>query len=171
VRQPAQLIVALGLVVTVAAGTLAGFGFAKWSHDSRSSSQSAIAATASAATTAMAEAGQLAVDFTSLDYRKLAQERAATAQHLTPAFAKVYLAQSKVTAKDIRKVKAVAVANVVATGLQAYSPAAGTANVLVAVDVTTKNVAKKAGVTQYYRFQIQLLRQGSQWLASNVVLR
>jgi hypothetical protein len=52
--------------------------------------------------------------------------------------------------------------------LSSYDPTAGTANVLVAVNVTSQNIQTK-GTVQYYRFSVQLQRQGQQWLASNVV--
>jgi Mce-associated membrane protein len=172
-RSRTQLVVVVALVVAVIAGAIAVVNAVKLTDGSHASSNptgtgtSALAATA---TTAVAEGGQLAVDFTSFDYRTLDQDRTQTASHLTPAFAKVYLAQSSATSPYITKIKAVSVSQVVATGLQAFSPSKHTASVDVALNDTAKNIKSPTGAVTYYRVQVQMVDQNGQWLASNVVL-
>jgi Mce-associated membrane protein len=167
-RDRVQLIVAIALVVTVVMGALAVLGALKLSHDSHAAGDPS--ALQASATTALTEGGQLAVDFTSFDYRTLAQDRKETATHLTAAFAKIYLTQSGVTSADITKVKAVSTSKVVATGLQAFSPSKHTATVIVALDDSASNIKSPNGTLQYYRLQVQLVNQNGKWLASNVVL-
>jgi hypothetical protein len=172
-RGRAQLIVAIALVVTLILGALAAVNARKLSHaESLANHPSATSpgVLAASATTALTEGGQLAVDFTSFNYQTLNQDRTATARHLTAAYAKIYLAQTGVTASDITKVKAVSVSQVAATGLQAFSPASHTATVIVALDDTTKNIESPGGALQYYRLQVQMVNQNGQWLASNVTL-
>jgi Mce-associated membrane protein len=126
------------------------------------------AAAASGATTALNQGSQIAVDFTSFDYKTLSQDQAQIATHLTPTFRKAYLTQSQPLNSVIRKAKSVASSRVVASGLSSYDQTAGTATVIVAVDVTSRNVQTQ-GTVQYYRFSVQLQRQGNEWLASNVI--
>jgi Mce-associated membrane protein len=117
-------------------------------------------------TTLLAVGGQLAVDFTSFDYRHLDADFAATAKRATPAFASTYLKQSKSVASVITKAKAVSTSQVVATGLKSSS--ATNAVVLVAVNDLTKNTQSPKGTTQYFRMQITLVNQNGTWLASQV---
>jgi Mce-associated membrane protein len=134
----------------------------------RDTATSANAADAASATAAMVEGGQLAVDFTSFNYRTFNTDLVATAKHATPTFAKIYLAQSKAVAPAIKQVKAVAQSRVAATGLQSFSPAKGTASVIVALNETTSNVKSPGGTQVYLRMQVTLVKQGGQWLASGV---
>jgi hypothetical protein len=165
----AQLVVVLALIVTVAAAALSVLGIVKYGHDgSTSSSSSGTAAQASGATTALTDGGQLAVDFTSFNYLTLDQDFTKTAADATGAFAKTYLAQSRAVESLIKKAKAVAISQVVATGLQAYAPSKGTATVLVALNVTTKNTKAPAGTVQYFRMQVQMVNKDGKWLANAV---
>jgi Mce-associated membrane protein len=117
-------------------------------------------------TTLLAVGGQLAVDFTSFDYRHLDADFTATAKRATPGFASTYLKQSKSVASVITKAKAVSTSQVVATGLKSSS--ATNAVVLVAVNDLTKNTQSPKGTTQYFRMQITLVNQNGKWLASQV---
>jgi Mce-associated membrane protein len=166
-RGRAQLIIGLALVVSVLAGALAVIGIVKLARDSGPSGGSN-AANADNATTAMTDGGQLAVDFTSFNYQTLDQNFTTTAKHATGTFAKTYLAQSRAIESSLKKVKAVASSQVVATGLQAFSPAKGTATVIVALNVSTKNTKTPAGTVQYFRMLVQLVHQNGQWLANQV---
>lgn len=170
-RGRAQLVVVFALVVTVIAGAVAGVNALKLSRDSQAASHPTATSTkvlSASATTALAEGGQLAVDFTSFNYQDLAQDFSQTASHATPAFAKVYLAQSRSVATLIKKAKAVSVSQVVATGLASFSAAHHTATVIVALNDTTKNTKSTAGTVQYFRMQVQMVSQNGQWLASQV---
>jgi Mce-associated membrane protein len=137
-------------------------------HHHSSTASVAGSADQAAATTALTEGGQLAVDFTSFNYQTFSHDLAATSKHATPTFAKTYLAQSKTIASAIKKIKAVATAQVAATGLQSFSPSKGTASVIVALNETTKNVKTPAGTEVYLRMQVKMVRQHGQWLASGV---
>jgi Mce-associated membrane protein len=152
------LATAAALVVIVALGSLTAVAVHVTQH--RSSGGSADR------TTLLAVGGQLAVDFTSFDYRHLDADFAATARRATPAFAKTYLTQSRSVASVITKAKAVSTSQVVATGLKSAS--ATNAVVLVAINDLTKNTSSPKGTTQYFRMQISLVRQNGQWLASQV---
>jgi Mce-associated membrane protein len=156
-RSRALTVVVAALVVIVALGTLAVVSVRAADHRSAGSADRS---------TLLAVGGQLAVDFTSFDYRHLDADFASTAKRATPAFAKTYLAQSKTVASVITKAKAVSTSQVVATGLKSSSPTS--AVVLVAVNDLTKNTQSPKGTTQYFRMQISLVRQNGQWLASQV---
>jgi hypothetical protein len=169
-----RIVVAVALVVALLAGALTAVTAVKWHRERQAAGRPdrrSTGAQAALATTALAEGGQLAVDFSSFDYRTLSQDFAATATHATSGFAKTYLAQSEVAAPLLKKAKAVAVSQVVATGLQAFSAAKGTATVVVALNVTTKNTKSPGGTIVYYRMQLQLVDQHGHWLASAVTTR
>jgi hypothetical protein len=161
-----RAIVAGALAVTIIAAGLSVAGVVKLIRNSGSDSGSG--PVGSAAVTALADGGQLAVDFTSFDYRTLGRDFVRTASHATPAFAKTYLQQSRLVASVIRKAQAVSVSQVVATGLSAFNPAAGTATVIVALNDTTKNTKSPGGTVQYFRMQVQMVKQGGDWVASAV---
>jgi Mce-associated membrane protein len=168
-RGRAQLVVVIALIVAVGAGALAVLGVVKYAHASSTSGSSGrTAALASGATTALTDGGQLAVDFTSFNYQTLDQDFTKTAKEATGAFAKTYLAQSRAVESLIVKAKAVSVSQVVATGLQSYTPSKGTATVLVALNVTTKNTKTPAGTVQYFRMQVQMVNKGGKWYANAV---
>jgi hypothetical protein len=162
-----RLVAILAAAVAVAAAALIVVGVTTL-PDAGAVGSNGTAAAASGATTALNQGSQIAVDFTSFNYKTLAQDQAQIATHLTPAFRKTYLEQSRPLNTVIRRAKSVASSRVVASGLSSYDQTAGTATVIVAVDVTSRNV-KTQGTVQYYRFSVQLQRQGSEWLASNVM--
>jgi Mce-associated membrane protein len=157
-RGRAFTVVAAALVVIVGLGALAAVSVRAADHRSDAGNADR--------STLLAVGGQLAVDFTSFDYRHLDADFTATAKRATPAFAKTYLAQSKSVASVITKAKAVSTSQVVATGLKSSS--ATNAVVLVAVNDLTKNTQSPKGTTQYFRMQISLVRQNGQWLANQV---
>jgi Mce-associated membrane protein len=163
-------VIAVALAVALVAAVLAVLGLRKHSRDNGAATGSAagVSSAAAGATTALAEGGQLAVDFTSFNYQTLDNDLTATARHATASFSKTYLSQSRAVASLIKKAKAVSSSKVVATGLQNYSPTAGTATVLVALNDTTKNTKAPAGTVQYFRMQVQMVRQDGTWLASGV---
>jgi Mce-associated membrane protein len=118
--------------------------------------------------TALAAGGQLAVDFTSFDYRKLDQDYRETARLAAPSFATKYLAQSKLFEPAVKKAKAISVSEAVATGLQSYSQAQRSASVLVALNDTTRNIRAPQGTVTYFRMLVDLSYQDGQWLATAV---
>ncbi|MBV9872331.1 MAG: hypothetical protein JO214_17100 [Frankiaceae bacterium] len=171
-NESARAVTVAALVIAIVAGALTGIGLHKRNHDAdvanRSTGPSA-SAMAAQAKTVLADAGQYAVDFTSFDYLTLSQDRASTAKDFTPAFAKIYTKQSAASAPLVRKAKAVAVARADSSALQSLNTVDGTASVIVAVTITTKNVKSPSGALSYYRFQIPLERQADgAWLASGM---
>jgi hypothetical protein len=111
-------------------------------------------------------AGQLAIDFTSIDYRKLDAEFTATAKHATPAFAKSYLATVRAFAPLYRRGKVVVTTSVDTAGIESLTPDA--AVVLVALKGTATNTSSPNGSLQLFRMQVNLSRVNGNWLASNV---
>jgi Mce-associated membrane protein len=165
-RAPARVVVVVALVVTLAAAVLSVVGIVRLARNSGSGDGTS--PSSAAAVTALTDGGQLAVDFTSFDYRTLTKNFTETANRATPTFAKTYLQQSRLVASVIRKAKAVSVSQVVATGLSAFDPAKGTATVIVALNDTTKNTKSPDGTVQYFRMQVQMVKQGGAWVASAV---
>lgn len=156
-RGRATGVVVAALVVIVGLGALAVITVRTTGHRSAGSASR---------NTVSAVGGQLAVDFTSFDYRHLNSDFTATARRATPGFAKTYLAQSRSVASVIAKAKAVSSSQVVATGVKSISPT--NAVVLVALNDVTRNTQSPKGTTQYFRMEVDLVRQGGQWLASQV---
>lgn len=156
-RSRAQLVLAVALVVIVATGVLAGLGFGHLSHSSKRVDER---------TRVAAVAGQLAVDFTSIDYRNLNADFAATAARAAPAFAKTYLATVKAFAPLYRKGKVVQTTSVDVSGIQSLT--ASRAVVLVALKGTATNTATPGGSLQLFRMQVDMSKLGNVWLATNV---
>jgi Mce-associated membrane protein len=115
---------------------------------------------------ALAAARQVAVDFTTVDYRHLKADFARTAKLATPTLSKNYLAQSTEASSYITKAKAVSKGSVASSALSKISP--NSATVLVAVNETVTNTSTPKGAVQYYRLSIGMTRSGSHWLASAV---
>lgn len=156
-RTRALVVIAAAVAVIVAAGVLSVIGFSKLSDNSNRDDER---------TQVAAAAGQLAVNFTSIDYTKLQSEFAATAKLATPDFAKKYLATVKAFAPLYRKGKVVQTTSVDVTGISSITPT--TAVVLVALKGTATNTATPNGSQQLFRMEIDLAKVGKTWLASNV---
>jgi Mce-associated membrane protein len=157
VRSRARLVLTAAVVVSVVAAAFVALGARHLSHDS---------AKASERTVVTAVAGQLAVDFTSIDYRHLDQEFAQTAARATPAFAKNYLGTVKQFVSLYVKGKVVQTTSVDVAGIEQMSPTS--ARVLVALRGTATNSASPGGTQQLYRMEVDLTKQSGRWLASNV---
>ena len=156
-RTRALVVVAAALVVFLGTGALAIVGISKVSHNSDLDDER---------TQVTAAAGQLAVDFTSIDYTKMHSEFAATAKHATPEFRTKYLATVKAFTPLYRKGKVVQTTSVDVAALQSMTPT--TAVVLVALKGRATNTATPNGSEQLFRMQIDLAKVGKTWLASNV---
>jgi hypothetical protein len=156
-RTRALVVVALALIVFLGAGALAIVGISKLSHNSNVDDER---------TQVSAAAGQLAVDFTSIDYRKLQAEFAATAKKATPDFAKKYLATVKAFTPLYKKGKVVQTTSVDVAAITSMTPT--TAVVLVALKGIATNTATPNGSQQLFRMQMNLAKVGTTWLASNV---
>jgi hypothetical protein len=157
VRPRALPVLVAALVVLAVTVTLSIVGLRQLSHaSSRDDERTQVAALA----------GQLAVDFTSIDYRHLQQEFATTASHATADFSKKYLATVKAFEPLYRKGKVVQTTSVDVAGVQSLTATA--AVVLVALKGTATNSAAPSGTQQLFRMQVDLTKQGHAWLASNV---
>jgi len=155
------------IFVALVAGALIGLSLTSQPSASQSGAASDAGSAVAGAQTALGEAGQIAVDFTSFNYKTLTQDQSRIAADLTPTFRQTYLQQSRQLNAVIRRAKSVATSQTVASGLSSYDPVAGQATAIVAVNVTSRNIQTK-GTVQYYRFSVQLQRISGKWLASNV---
>jgi hypothetical protein len=151
---------------------MVGFGLHKRNHDAdvvNGDSGPGAAASQSETKVVIADAAQYAVDFTSFDYQTLSSDYGNAARDFTSTFAKVYLKESKATIPAIQAAKAVATSTVASAALQSFNGTAGTASVILAMDITTKNKKSPNGALTYYRFQIPMVRQpNNTWLASAI---
>src|SRR5690348_11579571 len=89
-----RLVAILATIVALAAVALIVVGVTTL-PDAGAAGSTGPAAAAAGATTALNQGSQIAVDFTSFNYKTLAQDQAQIATHLTPTFRKTYLAQSR----------------------------------------------------------------------------
>jgi Mce-associated membrane protein len=169
-RLPAIPVFVFALVIALLAAALAVVGAVKLHHGSSSSAGqvSADGVIGDNPATALAAGGQLAVDFTSFDYRKLDQDYAATARLAAPSFASKYLAQSKLFEPAVKKAKAISVSEAVSTALQSFSASQRTASVIVALNDTTTNIRAPHGTVTYFRMLVEMTDQDGQWLATAV---
>lgn len=160
----ARAVLAAALVVIIAAGTMAILVFV---HDPKgSSSEPGTAASGDQRQQVIGAAGQLAVDFTSIDYHHLQADFTATSKHATTDFAKKYLATVKAFEPLYRKGKVVQTTSVEAAGIQSLT--GDTAVVLVALKGVSTNTQAPNGSEQLFRMQVDLAKVGDSWLASNV---
>ena len=163
-----RVVAAVAAVVALAAAALIVVGFLRMPGSDAVAGVAGGSDAVGKATSAVAAADQIAVDFTSFNYRTLAQDQARVAANLTPTFRATYLAQSRPLRAVIVRARSSATSQVVADGLSSFDPAAGKASVIVALNVTSRNI-KTQGTVQYYRFSVQLQHVGTKWLASNVM--
>jgi Mce-associated membrane protein len=112
-------------------------------------------------------AGQYAVDFTAIDYRKFDAERDAAAKNATSAFATEYLA----TMKDLRPIftKGQVVQTTSVQHSAVLSLSGSEAVVLVALSGTATSVRSTTPTIPEYRMQITLTKVDGNWLTSKVV--
>ena len=170
-RFRALVVLIVSSAVVVAAGALSIFGIhhlhAKDASDQRlrrTVQQAAALVTTRAQVQGVA--GQIAVDFTSVDYRHLSAEFKATAARATPDFAKKYLSTVQAFEPLYKKGKVVLATSVESAGIQSLT--GNSAVVLVAVKGIGTNAESPNGTEQLFRMQVDLSRVNGTWLASNV---
>jgi Mce-associated membrane protein len=156
-RRRALVVLGVATVVLIATVALSVVGLVQLSHGNHVDDERRQAAAA---------AGQLAVDFTSIDYRHLQQDIATTAAHATAAFATKYTATIKALGPVYRRGKVVVTTSVRATGLQSITSSSAVA--LVALKGVSSNTVTPNGSETLFRIQVNLAKQGHTWLASNV---
>lgn len=109
---------------------------------------------------------EVAVAFTTLDYRSLTQDFGNLARLTTPSFRQAYLTQTNQAAELIVKAHGRStgtVAQLAVANLQG-----STASVIVAINDRVVNDQVPKGQTKDFRLTISLQKSGSGWLASQV---
>ncbi|MGW7007851.1 hypothetical protein ACWGCW_34900 [Streptomyces sp. NPDC054933] len=114
----------------------------------------------------LAAARQLAVDFTSVDYRHYDRDSADVLAGATGEFKKEFTAQTEELTKLVAANKSVSQGHVLEAGIVRADDRS--ARVLVVADSQVINVAAPQGQPRNYRIQLDLVRDGGRWLTSNV---
>lgn len=117
-------------------------------------------------TEVLAAARQQAVNFTTLDYRHLDRDLGRVLAGATGDFRRQFKAGTKDLSALVTKNQAVSRGEVLDAGL--VSEDADSARVLVVADSTVTNTADTTPQKRHYRMQLDLVRQGSRWLVSDL---
>lgn len=115
---------------------------------------------------AVAAATQLAVNFTTLDYRSFDRDARRVLDGSTGTFKAEFSAQSSQLKQLVTANKAVSKGKVLRAGLVAYDT--DSARVLLVVDADVTNSSATTPVARHYRMQVDLNRSGGQWLAGQL---
>jgi Mce-associated membrane protein len=114
----------------------------------------------------LAAARQLALNFTSLDYRHYDRDAKNVLNMATGSFRQQFADQTSNLTKLVATNKSVSQGQILDAGIARAD--ARSASVLVAVDSKVTNVAAPKGQARNYRLQVDLVLQSGRWLASNV---
>jgi Mce-associated membrane protein len=114
----------------------------------------------------LAAARQLAVNFTSLDYRHYDRDSADVLAGATGEFKKEFANQTKELTKLVTANKSVSQGHVLDAGIVHADDRS--ARVLVVADSQVTNLAAPKGQARNYRLQLDLVREGGRWLTSGV---
>ncbi len=114
----------------------------------------------------LAAARQLALNFTSLDYRHYDQDSKNVLNLATGDFRQQFASQTSNLTQLVTSNKSVSEGQVLDAGIARAD--AKSASVLVAVDSKVTNVSAPQGQARNYRLQVDLVLQGGRWLTSNV---
>ncbi|MCQ4043292.1 hypothetical protein ACFOSC_01020 [Streptantibioticus rubrisoli] len=114
----------------------------------------------------LAAARQLALNFTSLDYRHYDQDSKNVLNLATGDFRQQFASQTSNLTQLVTTNKSVSEGQVLDAGIARAD--AKSASVLVAVDSKVTNVSAPQGQARNYRLQVDLVFQGGRWLTSNV---
>ncbi|MGN6302317.1 MAG: hypothetical protein ACTHN8_14645 [Angustibacter sp.] len=121
---------------------------------------------AAAGEDAVAAASQLAVNFTTLDYRTFDRDAQRVVDDATGTFKKEFTGQTDELKKLVTSNKAVSKGKVLKAGLVSHD--ADSARVLLVVDADVTNTAAATPVARHYRMQVDLTRSGDQWLTDQL---
>lgn len=116
--------------------------------------------------TVLAAARQQAVNFTTLDYRRLDRDLGRVLAGATGDFRRQFRAGTSDLSDLVRQNRAVSRGEVLDAGI--VSEDADSARVLVVADSTVTNTAASTPQKRYYRMQLDLVRRGSRWLVSDL---
>ncbi|MGH8894715.1 MAG: hypothetical protein ACRDWY_15645 [Actinomycetes bacterium] len=111
-------------------------------------------------------ARQHAVNFTTLDYRRLDRDLGRVLDGATGEFRTQFEAGTKDLSELVTANKAVSEGEVLEAGL--VSDDADSARVLVVADSTVTNAADPKPQKRHYRLQLDLVRDGDRWLVSDL---
>lgn len=111
-------------------------------------------------------ARQLAVNFTSLDYRHYDRDSADVLASATGEFRKEFADQTKQLTQLVTANKSISQGHVLDAGIVHSDDRS--ARVLVVADSQVTNVAAPQGQARTYRLQLDLVREGGRWLTSDV---
>lgn len=117
-------------------------------------------------TAVLAAARQQAVNFTTLDYRRLDRDLGRVLAGATGHFRRQFEAGTKDLSALVTRNQAVSRGEVLDAGI--VSDDTDSARVLVVADSTVTNIADRTPQKRHYRMQLDLVRQGSRWLVSDL---
>jgi Mce-associated membrane protein len=111
-------------------------------------------------------ARQAAVNFTTLDYRRLDRDLGRVLAGATGEFRSQFEAGTKDLSELVTANQAVSNGEVLEAGV--VSDDADSARVLVVADSTVTNAAESEPQKRHYRLQLDLVRDGERWLVSDL---
>lgn len=115
-----------------------------------------------------AAAGQQAVNFFSLDHRHIEADLDRVLALATGEFKQQYAQQRDRIAEGVRHRKVTVTAAVPDNGVALEYQRGDDAQVLVAIDATTKQAKAKKSKTNRYRVRLTMRRVDSEWLVSEI---
>ncbi len=157
-RPPLRTLLAGALALLIVAGLVTGVLLGRRVLDERQRE--------AAGQDAVATATQLAVNFTTLDYRTFDRDAQRVLDAATGTFKQEFSAQTAQLKKLVTSNKAVSKGKVVTAGLVSHD--ADSARVILVVDADVTNSAATTPVPRHYRIQVDLSRSGEQWQASQL---
>lgn len=157
-RPGVRLALAAVLAVLVVAGLVAGGLLGRRVLAERRS--------AAAGEDAVAAATQLAVNFTTLDYRTFDRDAQRVTDDAAGTFRKEFSAQTAELKQLVTSNKAVSKGKVLKAALVSHD--ADSARVLLVVDADVTNTAATTPVARHYRMQVDLTRSGERWLTDQL---
>lgn len=114
----------------------------------------------------LAAARQHAVNFTTLDYRRLERDLGRVLEGATGKFRRQFRAGTADLTELVTRNQAVSRGEVLEAGI--VTDDADSARVLVVADSTVTNTAETQPQKRHYRLQLDLVRQGGRWLVSDL---
>lgn len=117
-------------------------------------------------TDALAAARQIAVNFSTLDYRTFDRDTARVTAEATGAFRSDFAAQAAQIKQVVVANKSVSSGQVAQAAL--VSATSSTARVLLALDATVTNTSATQPTARHYRVQLDLAKVKGRWLASQL---
>jgi Mce-associated membrane protein len=150
----ARLVIGLALVAALVLAVVLG----RQALDQRSRAQDRSAA--------LAAARQIAVNFSTLDYRTFDRDTARVTASATGAFRSDFAAQAAQIKKVVVADRSVSSGQVAQAALVSSTPT--TARVLLALDASVTNTSTTTPAARHYRVQLDLAKVHGRWLANQL---